>query len=126
MQPKSPEREWRTFKEVREKALARFYERTLAECAKSIDPATGGSAQERYHRLYKLIHKRDKELGIAFDDFRRSTFFQQLLIMCEIKLVTDEELARFHPETQESIKRILALDSEEEEVADEDDEEETP
>jgi hypothetical protein len=120
-QPKSIEREWRTFKEVREKALARFYDRTLAEFSKVIDPASGVSGRDRYHRLYKLVRKRDRELANAFDDFRRSTYFQQLTIMCSMNLVTDEELARFHPQTQKSVKMLLG-DSEDEEEDAEDDE----
>lgn len=118
IQPKSIEREWRTFKEVRERALARFYDRTLAEFTKVIDPASGGSGKDRYHRLYKRVRKRDRELANAFDDFRRSTYLQQLIIMCSMNLVTDEELARFHPQTQQSVKILLGNSENEEENAD--------
>ena len=107
-----PERDWRTFKEVREHALARFYERTMAELSKAIDPVTGDAAQVRYHRLWKMLRERDKELGQAFDEFSRSSALIALVLMCRMKLVTDEELARFSPETQDSVKQILAFDEE--------------
>jgi hypothetical protein len=45
----------------------------------------------------------------AFDDFRRSTAVMQLGIMRRMKLLTDEELSVFSPETQVRVRGIASL-----------------
>ena len=57
-------------------------------------------AYEQYLAAYKLIHKRDKELGNAFNDFRRSTAVIQLAIIRKLGVITDDELERFSESTR--------------------------
>jgi hypothetical protein len=44
------------------------------------------------------------ELADIFDDPRRSTAIEQLAHMWALKLVTDDEMARFSPDTCEAIR----------------------
>jgi hypothetical protein len=42
--------------------------------------------------------------GQAFNDFRRSTALQQLLLINSLGLLTEEDLARFTPETRQFVE----------------------
>jgi hypothetical protein len=50
--------------------------------------------------VYQLVRRRDKELADAFNDFRRSTAFFILGHIQSHDLLTEEEMARFSPETR--------------------------
>jgi hypothetical protein len=102
------EPDWRRFKEVRANLLERFCERTLNEVMGRIR-GPGSSAHERYLKVYKLVHERDKQLANAFNDFRRSTAIMQLGIMRRMKLLTDEELGFFSERTRTFIENIASL-----------------
>jgi hypothetical protein len=68
-----------------------------------------GSAYDRYSKVYKLIEERDKQLGKAFDDFRRSSALLQLGLMWRMRLLTDEELSLFSEQTRIRIQAIASL-----------------
>jgi hypothetical protein len=99
------ERDWKVFREVRELALDRFYQRTLDEIAQ-VATNDSGDHQERYHALYRLVRDRDAELATMFDDPRRSHMLQQLAAIQSRDLLEPEELARFTAETRESLIRF--------------------
>ena len=61
------------------------------------------SAYDRYLKVYKFIVDRDRELGEAFNDFRRSTALIQIRIIRGLGVIKDEELARFSDSTREFI-----------------------
>jgi len=46
------------------------------------------------------MHKRDKEIASAFDDFRRSTAIFQIAIVRKLGVITDEEFGRFSEPTR--------------------------
>jgi len=58
------------------------------------------SPHARYLEAYKFIHRKDKELGQAFNDLRRSTALWQIRIIYGLGLVTDTELAKFTDATR--------------------------
>ena len=103
-----PEADWRQFKKVHKKLLERFCERVLAEVERTVRSG-GGTAHERYVQVYQLLKKRDKELAQAFDDYRRSTAFAQLVTMMSTELLTEEDLQGFSPGTQEKLQKIRSL-----------------
>jgi len=103
-----PESDWRHFKKVHSVLLERYCARVLADLDTEIS-ATEGTAHERYLRVYKLIHQRDKDLARAFDDFRRSTAVMQLGIMRRMGLLADQELSVFSSETQVRVRGIASL-----------------
>jgi hypothetical protein len=97
------ESDWKKFRQLHPLALERFCERVLSEVG-PLAAASGKNAHERYLAVYQLIHKRNKELAQAFDDFRRSTALHQLALLRSWGLVTDEEFARFSFETQNVVQ----------------------
>jgi hypothetical protein len=57
--------------------------------------------------VFELLQQRDKELAEAFDDLRRSTAWRQLAVIRSHGLLTEEELARFSPQTQAAVQAWL-------------------
>ena len=106
MQRTIPEADWKIFRQLHPIALERFCQRVLAEVSQ-LATASDGSSHDRYLALFKLIQERDEELGATFDDFRRSTAFQQLARIQFHDLLTEEEFARFSPETRAVVQFFL-------------------
>ena len=93
------ESDWKKFVEIKKIALERFCESVLDESRVLCD-REDLTAHERYLDIYKIIQKRDRELGHAFDGHSRSRADQQLRDMYNRGLVTDDELSKFSEETQ--------------------------
>ncbi len=98
-----PEPDWRIFKEIRKNMLEEFCRRILDEVM-AASQGTDGSAHDRYLKVYKLIHKRDRQIADAFNDFRRSTAVYQLCIMRRMDLLGDEDLSKFSEQTQARVR----------------------
>jgi hypothetical protein len=103
-----PESDWRRFKEVHERLLERYCSRVLQEMTAAVQNSQG-SAHDRYLKVFELLRDRDKELGKAFDDFRRSTVVMQLAIMRRMELLGDEELSVFSEQTRTRVEAIAGL-----------------
>ena len=101
-----PEPDWKLFRRLQPVALERFCQRVLDELARvAADPRT--SSHERYLAAYRLLRRRDEELAEAFNDSRRSTALVQLARIRAGELLTEEEFARFSPETRASVQAFL-------------------
>ena len=100
------ESDWKVFRQLHPLALERFCERILAEVAE-VGADTGKSAHERYLAMYRLVKRRDKEVAEAFNDLRRSTAWRQLALFRSWGLLTEEEFARFSPETHAVMQVFL-------------------
>ncbi|TVO52671.1 hypothetical protein [Denitromonas halophila] len=100
------ESDWKVLRRLHPLALDRYCERTLGEC---VQIATGGaeSAHARYLALYRLVQARDKTLGMAFDNPRRSTAIMTLISLARLDLLTASELDALSDETREAILRAL-------------------
>jgi hypothetical protein len=96
------EPEWKVLRELRPIALDRFCRRALSEVGLIASDTTRG-AHERYLAVFKLPERRDDELANAFNDVRRSTALQCLLCIKSLDLLTEEEMARFSPETRNAV-----------------------
>ena len=104
-----PESDWKVFRTVRATALDRFCARVLEECA-AVLRDTKPTNHERYLRLYRLLQERDRDIAFAFNDLRRSTAYVQLARIHGLGAVTDEELARFSPETRKIVVALVTGD----------------
>jgi hypothetical protein len=104
--PTISESDWKLYRQVHALALQRFCERVLSELSR-VGAAKRKTAHERYLAVYKRLQRRDKELAEAFDHLRRSTAWRQLALMRSWGLVTDEEFARFSPETQGAVQLFI-------------------
>ena len=100
------ESDWKLFRQLHPIALERFCEGVLSEINR-LASDTGKSAHERYLAVFKRIKRRDKELAEAFDDMRRSTAWRQLAVIRSRRVLTEEEFARFSPETHAMIQVFL-------------------
>jgi hypothetical protein len=102
------ERDWKVFRELHKVALERLCAKILAE-AKTEMERPGKSSHEKYLGLFKLIKRRDADIGRGFNDFRRSTALMQIGIIHSMGLFTAEELRRFSPETIEFIEMYVGI-----------------
>jgi hypothetical protein len=101
-----PERDWKVFRELRTLALERLCQKALSEIAHvSVSPET---AHQKYLRIFKIIHERDDEIAAMFNNPRRSTAWEQLCMIRAAGLLNDEEMLRFSPDTQESVRVFVA------------------
>ena len=97
-----PESDWKLFRKIRELALDRFCERTLAEIVATAS-SDHRSAHDRYVAIDQLLQARDKALARAFDDAKRSQAIPQLAVMWSLELLTQAELQQFSAETQAAV-----------------------
>ena len=100
-----PESDWKTLRKLQPVALDRFCRRVLDEC-RTVCDNDSKTSHERYLDLYKLLRTRDKELADAFDDMRRSVALLRLVTMYRRDLLTEDEVARFSPETRELVTQF--------------------
>lgn len=100
------EPDWKIFRQLYPVALERFCEKVLSEIDK-LRSKENKTYHERYLSIFKLIEKRDKQLGDAFDNPRRSAALEQLLWIKRHKLLSEEEMSRFSPETLEIIHMLM-------------------
>jgi hypothetical protein len=100
------ESDWKILRQLRPVALDRLCQRILSECVQ-VASAGSGSAHERYLELFKLIENRDEELGLAFDNPRRSTGMLALIAIHRMGLLTEVEFGQFSREARETVLRAL-------------------
>jgi hypothetical protein len=103
-----PESDWKIFRQLQPLALERFCQRVLDEVSQ-VAADTGKSSHERYLEVFRLLQKQDKELASCFDNPRRSDALFQLARIVFQGLLTDEEFARFSPETRAWVQRLRDL-----------------
>src|SRR5215469_11529875 len=93
------ESDWKTFRESHAVWLNRYCEQVNHELTKRLSNSRL-SPHEQYLEAYKFIHRKDKELGQACNEFRLSTALWQIRIIHGLGLVSDKELARFSDTTR--------------------------
>ena len=59
---------------------------------------------ESYLKLWKLLNKEDREISIMFDDLKRSNAVMKLASWKRNGLISEEKMAEFTNETQQSIE----------------------
>lgn len=95
-----PESDWKKFKPLRDKALAKFCDLVLSEIS-AISADDMLSSHERYLEIYSLVQDRDKELGQIFDGYARSRALLQLAMIQSRNLLEPEEFDCFSEPTRE-------------------------
>ncbi len=102
------EPDWKRFKLLRKLAIERFCNGVLKEAA-AIAENTEGGAHERYRQLYQLMDERDKEIVQLFDPHTRSRAAIQLIGLCQMWLVTEDELSVFSDDLQARVRSQVTL-----------------
>lgn len=106
-----PERDWKTFRKLKDRALDRYCRQALDEIAALCTAQEDGlSNHERYLQVFRRVQELDKDLSLAFDDPRRSTMTLLLISMRRLELLTDDELAQF---SEGTLWRTRPLDPDE-------------
>ncbi|MFT5906079.1 MAG: hypothetical protein ACI9E1_001684 [Cryomorphaceae bacterium] len=103
------ESDWKRFKEVRQVALSRHCRLTLERLA---EIASEGSQNphESYLVAYEYIKTRDREVAQTFNYLRRSTAMNQLILMQELGLLSDEDTDAFSDDVQATIGSVQVRD----------------
>jgi|SRR6476660_2368419 len=101
-----PESDWKIFRELRTRALERFCQRVLNLIGRIVAD-TRMTAHECYLDIYQLIMERDKDLGRAFNDPRRSQMILQLTRIQSMGLLEPEEFERFSDATRAKVSFLL-------------------
>ena len=101
------EADWKMFRQLHSIALERYCQKVLDEIAQLVaDSKT--TAHQRYLKIYKVIQERDRTIGEAFNDLRRSTALMRLVTIHSYGLITDDEIRGFTQETRDVISRLSA------------------
>ena len=103
------ESDWKLFRELRERALERFTERTLKELVALADDASL-THHQRYLAIWELLRDRDRQLARAFDNSARSRMLQQLIVMHAEGIVESEEFGRFTEQTRATVESLLEFE----------------
>jgi len=103
-----PERDWKVFREVRERALEHLCERALRD-ARAVIEDSSRSHHERFRELLALVAERNELVARGFDGPKRSAMLLQLAFLCSLGLLEGEELARFSEGTQEKLRTLAKL-----------------
>jgi hypothetical protein len=93
------EPDWKILRQLSPIALDRLCKRILSEI-EQINSDTTKSSHQKYLNIYEIIHQRDKEMALLFDDLRRSNALIHLLALKTRDLLTEEEFSRFSQEAQ--------------------------
>ncbi|MDH3635549.1 MAG: hypothetical protein OES20_12700 [Gammaproteobacteria bacterium] len=94
------EADWKIFKEIKEKALGSFCENAFSEFTEIIENESE-HIHDRYLKLYKLVHEKDKELSDIFDGHSRSKAAFQLLLIRKMGLADKGLLQKISDEFAE-------------------------
>jgi hypothetical protein len=102
------ETDWKVYRSLHPVALQRYCDRVLAEVSALVSDTTK-TPHERYLALYQMIQDRDERLDQVFDYLRRSTARRQLGQMRLHGLISDEEFARFEPESRRAAEAWVSM-----------------
>ncbi len=100
-----PEADWKICRRLKEIALERFCERILSEIG-SVSANEELGYHKRYLAVWDLIQRQNDELGIAFDNLRRSSALRQLAKMKSLGLLTAEEFSQFSEQTRAAVDML--------------------
>ena len=98
-----PESDWKAFRKLREVTIQRFCQRVFDEL-EQLRENGAKTSYERYLDVHRLLQTRDEELGIAFDNPRRSQMMVQLAAIYAHELLEPEEFARFSTFTRQAVE----------------------
>jgi hypothetical protein len=99
------ESDWKHYRNLHPILLDRYCQQVLEEVGSACAKA-GKSSHQRYLDLYKVIERRDREIGQLFDNPKRSTALIQIMAINARGLFTPEEFSRFSQDVQEIAARF--------------------
>lgn len=103
-----PEKDWKKLRSLKDAALNITCERILCKI-KTLIEERGAESHKYYLKLWKVIRSEDKEIGLMFDDLKRSTAIFKLAMWKNNGLLSADDFKEFTKETQERIESICNL-----------------
>lgn len=94
-----PERDWKKLRAMQDRGLDATCARIFEKVQQIIDNREGRN-YAAYLGLFKLIEDEDKQIGLMFNNMRRSTAIWELLAWKANGLLTQEDLQEFSDETR--------------------------
>jgi len=95
-----PESDWKKFKPLRDRALARLCDQILAKIA-ATSAEDELSSHEKYLKIYSQITDCDRKIDRVFDGYSRSRALSQLAMIQSHGLLEPKEFECFSESTQE-------------------------
>lgn len=95
------EANWKIFKQIKERALEKYYQQCLNEYV-DIAARADLTLRERYGLHYQTVHDRDKNLADMFNGLSRSRAFYQLVQIRREGIADPELIAQLSEEYQRS------------------------
>ena len=98
-----PESDWKKIRDMKNQVLS-ISCNTIFEKIDQISCKRKDKEHESYLKLWKLLNKEDTKISIMFDDLKRSNAVMKLAIWKHNGLISDEKMAEFTNETQQSVE----------------------
>ena len=100
-----PERDWKKLRSLKENALNIACERIFHQI-NALLKSRGSESHKYYLKLWKLIRAEDEEIGLMFDDLKRSTAIFKLTMWKRNGILSKEAFKELTEETQLRIESI--------------------
>ena len=103
-----PEKDWKTIRTLKEKALDLACRRILEKSSKIIEVGDK-NAHGKYLDLYKMIDSEDKQIAHLFSDLKRSTAIMKLSLWKFNNLIGEEDLKSFSDESRGKVESLIEI-----------------
>ena len=103
-----PEKDWKIVRSMKDDVLDLACRRIMEKLTKIIADEEK-SAHARYLELWEAIQEEDRDIGLMFNDLKRSSAILQLARWRYNGLISDDELESFTPETIERVKAFQEI-----------------
>lgn len=97
-----PERDWRYLSSIKEGMLEEL-SRRINDDVRRILGDQRISEDEKRHKVYRVVHDRDRIVGDCFNDWRRSRIMERCWALRRHRLLTQAHLEHLAPDTQKGI-----------------------
>ena len=102
------ERDWKYMRTIHDDLLATLCERINSQ-SEVILKQGRNTPHKTYLDLYRHIQDSDDIIARCFNDWRRSTLQMKISALHEYGLLTDAQIQKLSPETQERLKALKEL-----------------
>ncbi len=103
-----PERDWKALRAIKNELLNIACKRIL-EKVQSVAGDRDRTAHKAYLEIWRILKDEDYEIALMFDDLKRSNAIHKLAAWRRNGLLTDERLAKFSDETQDTVRFLCGL-----------------
>jgi len=102
------ERDWKHMRTIHDDLLASLCERIISQ-SEAILKQGRDTPHKTYLDLYRHIQDSDDVIAVCFNDWRRSTLQMKLSALHEHGLLSEVQIQKLSPETQERLKALKEL-----------------